>query len=333
MTKKPKVAVVCYGFLRTWEITANSFIKHVLAVNKADLFIFAPKKTGCQSFYHKSDNNDASFGDNVTTEQLQQVYGDYLKGCELYDYNEKNFLTGINLSNVSVIADINPIRQVSLFFHINKSLSLLEQYEKKHKFKYDIIILTRPDLAFYSAADISKLDMSIINLPIGEGFEKNYGKRRTGLATVFYYKNVEDGICIPGGTHNFNDQLIVSKRDNIIHLKDIYTNFQSIMDKQIPCNAETITFYWLKGVNNIAINSCWDVLYEIFRPHYKKIENVNDLSEYKEDKTLTAEQEKILRHLNFYKKFYKIYYMFNKHKRREKKQVISILTYRKHRIF
>ena len=49
----PKVAILLYGMLRTFRITAPSFHRHVVSPNNADVFYFGPAQTDSPTLAHK----------------------------------------------------------------------------------------------------------------------------------------------------------------------------------------------------------------------------------------------------------------------------------------
>ena len=318
-----KTAVVLFGFLRTYDIASYSLIKHILEPNNADLFIFAPNNKGCVDYlYHKNDNEDAKIGEQITSTDLQRAYGNYLKKFELYLYNELEIIKDINISEIQPIASISPVRIISMFYHINKSIELMEEYEKEMGIKYERVILTRGDLAFFSPIIWNNININNINIPIGMDFSRITGERKLGCAGVFYYKNVRQGIIIPGNTYSFNDQFLVSSRDNIVVLKNIYPNLKEMMVNKVPCNPETIFFYWLKCINNINIDICLDVLYEIFRPCMNEVENINNLDGFYNIKNLSPKEKFISNHPILYILWIKLLYkIFNKKKYKEEKLI------------
>jgi len=326
-SQESKNAVVLYGFLRTYKTTFNSLIKNIIIPNKADLIIFAPNREGAAKF-DKLYNNDANDSESVSEQDLKNTYGSYLKSGILYKYDEHNIIKDICFDNVDIIANISPKRVASTFYHIKKSLETLELYEKEHNFKYDNIILTRGDIAFYSKLNIDNYNLNNINIPKGINFRRDSGEFVIQSQPVYYYKNVLKGVSIPANMYRFNDLFIVSKRDNIINLKNLYNNFQQMLDDKIPCNPETMMFYELFINNDLKIENSLDMICELFRPNYKDIENINDLPLYLNIRKLTNQEEKILRNPKFYKLYYKFKYLFNKQKYCEKKEIINTILKR-----
>ena len=170
--------------------------------------------------------------------------------------------------------------------------------------------------------------MNNINIPKGINFRRDSGEFVIQSQPVYYYKNVLKVVSIPANMYSFNDLFIVSKRDNIINLKNLYNNFQQMLDDKIPCNPETMMFYELFINNDLKIENSLDMICELFRPNYKDIENINDLPLYLNIRKLTNQEEKILHNPKFYKLYYKFKYLFNKQKYREKKEIINTISKR-----
>ena len=320
-----KTAVVLFGFLRTFDKTAKSLIKHVLTPNDADLFIYAPEQTGSLNIsWNKMTNNDTKTGKHTTTESIKNIYGTYLKKFELWNYDENIFNKYLK-DDIQIIANIIPIRVFSMFYHIKKSLELMEIYEQENNFKYDNIILTRPDLAFYSTIDVSKLNLNQINCSKYAGcYDRNSGKEMIASAPVFYYKNVEKGIIIPTDKYYFNDQLIISQRKNIILAKQIWDELPELINIKFPFNPESIFYYYFALKNNLEVSLDNDLEYEIFRSDMKEIENLYDLSGHSRWIAPTKKELDIYKFRMFHKLFLQIRYKyFNKRKYKDKKDILT----------
>lgn len=271
-----KTAVVLFGFLRTFEKTANSLKKHIIEVNDADLFVFAPDRTGiiC-SLEEKIGNDDTKLGGIVSEARLREIYGDCLKACELWQYDENIFQEEAEKYEIKTVANINPVRIFSMFYHIKKSLQLLQKYEENHNIKYDNIILTRPDLAFYSGVDIKGYDLGNINVTKYR-ISLDNGAVVEAQAPVFYYKNAVKGILISNHRYVFNDPIVISQHDNIMKLSSVYDRLSELIADRFPFNPESIIWYVLIYLNKLKLD-LKPIEYETFRANMKEIENVSDL--------------------------------------------------------
>lgn len=313
-----KTAVVLFGFLRTFDKTANSLKKHIIEVNKADLFVFAPNQTGIiNALEEKSKNNDTKLGRVVSSQEIMNVYGDCLKACEIWEYNEQLFIDQVDKYKIETIANINPVRIFSMFYHIKKSLQLLLKYEKLHNIKYDNIVLTRPDLAFYSGVDVRNYNLNDINVT---KFRISLGDERDIIAAqapVFYYKNVKKGILISNHRYVFNDPIIISSHDNIMKCCSIYDTLEELVKDRFPFNPESILWYILIYLNKLHLNLV-PIEYEIFRANMKEIENVADINISNEELHIYKYRKYIRLWLKLrYKYFNKIVYYQKKQQLKE----------------
>ena len=57
------------------------------------------------------------------------------------------------------------IRIFSLYYNINEAIKLLSKYEKTHNIRYEKVLITRPDLLFYSEIDFNSLDPDLVYVP------------------------------------------------------------------------------------------------------------------------------------------------------------------------
>lgn len=283
MTKK--TAVVLYGFLRTYEKTAFSLIKHIIHPNNADLFIFAPNRSGVinDSWYEenaKLNNKDHSLGNTISEEDVVKNYKGKLTKLKLWEYDKEMFNKD-ELKNIPIIAHINPTRIVSMFYHIENALKLVEQYEKEHHFKYDYIILSRPDIAFYSDIKTNNCSLESISVSSTIGYlDKKTGQLLQARAPVMFWKNVILGEMLEAEKYHFNDPIIISDRKNFAPLFSIYKNVPQFVQIGLPFNPETILFYLLCFKQNLSLKFCDDWQWEIFRSNHKEIMGIYDLDHY-----------------------------------------------------
>lgn len=279
---KTRTAVCMYGFLRTYEITSASLIKHILEKNEADLFIFCPQNVGTSIIPQnvniteykiknsKRIENQDSAGQTITEDKLQQIYGKYLKKCTIYNYSQDKFdKVAKNIEGYGVI----PTNRVcSMLYNISGALKLLLDYCTENNDKYDCVILLRPDLAFYSDLNIRDIDLEQVTIPIGGG-RLNNGREEVPQYFVEYYKNAYEGELIQYDTHPFTDQFIISSFDNMKVLANLYDKINDYAKKKFPFHPESILYYELCYKPQKSTHVMKDFLYEIFRNNYLAIEN------------------------------------------------------------
>ena len=280
-----KYAVCMYGFLRTYKITSNALITHVLKPNEADLFIFAPKHCGVSVIpkdveinEFKKNNQDKMWqqdlsGSLVTEENLKEKYSSYLKDFLLYDYDFNFFIE--SAKNIETLYDriIQKERVCSLLYNISGAIKLLKEYCIKSNIKYDGVILLRPDLAFYEDLDCSEIDMDKINIPTGGGIINKNFLASSNNFFVDYYKNAIEGILFRCNEHPFTDQMIISSFDNMLCLAQLFDNIEHYAELKLPFHPETILFYELCFRQKKKVSVLDSVVYEIFRNNYEPLEN------------------------------------------------------------
>lgn len=273
-----KVAVCMYGLLRTYKETSSSLLKNVLEVNNADLFIFSPNKSGKLSIPHNIDINlyksqnklsicaMDSDGDVVTEEILLNIYGNRLKGMEIYSRDSINFEK--SLFDISMNDILIPERVFSLFYNMSGAVKLALDSGKD----YDAIILVRPDLAFYNEINIKSLNLDDIHVPLGGG-KLNDGKEPAPCYHVGYYKNTKRGEMIRAHSHVFTDQFVVFGKDCFNAAANLYEELMDFLSRGVPFHPETLLFYALPYLQNKKVIYHDDWYYEIVRDNTKLIEN------------------------------------------------------------
>ncbi|MGX3014159.1 hypothetical protein ACWIVY_09780 [Ursidibacter sp. B-7004-1] len=272
-----KVAVCMYGLMRTFEKTASSLKKHVLEPNKADLYVFSPQKIGKSiipnnidiNLYKSQNKSEISNmdcdGEIITEEKLRMTYGSYLKGFELYEPEPNLFNLNIDIAMNDILV---PSRVMSLFYNMSNAVKLALNSDTE----YDIIILLRPDLAYYSEIDVTNILEDGIHIPLGGG-KLNDGKQAMPLYYVGYYKNMEKGELIQAHKHVFTDQIMVFKKDCYQSISVLFDNVTEYLKNGVPFHPETILYYALVYLNNKNVYLHEEWLYEIVRNNTEIIEN------------------------------------------------------------
>ncbi len=274
-----KTAIILYGFLRTFKITAKSLLEKVAKPNNADIFIFSYENEGISIIKGVDDINKQKVqlgakqdleGDIITESILKNVYGDSLKKCSLQNYSE--YTAKFIKDSKNIYSPTFPIeRFFSLYFNITGVAKLLVDYENETGIKYDNIILTRPDLNFYSEIKLDDIDLDYLNIADYGG--NIQAKDENELYYSCYYKNVERMEYIPYHSIAFSDQLIISKAENLRKLNSLYDNLQTYETYGLPvCHPETVLYYHLGLTQNLGVKTN-DIKYEILRNNYMNAEN------------------------------------------------------------
>ena len=166
-----KTAILLYGYMRTYKKTSHSLLDKIVKLNCADVFVFTYSNEGVSKIDPNLDINVSKNinaaeqdkqGEKVTEDLLKQVYGESLVSCKIEDYDPSKFKS----DSANVFSPILPIDRIfSLYYNINKVVNLLSDYEKAHNMKYENVLITRPDLLFYSEIDLTLLDNKDVYVP------------------------------------------------------------------------------------------------------------------------------------------------------------------------
>jgi hypothetical protein len=287
-TAPQRVAILLYGYLRTIDVTAASLIKHVAAPLNADIFYFGPSETDKPGLQHKGvldcfgaikDNpkNDAETDKGkVDLSQLERAYGDRLKAYKLHTEAQETFR---NISKEAKphewLYALDPTRLFSMAYNMAGVYRLLSTYEEESGQSYDVVLLTRPDLAFFRPL-LMDVENKEVHIPDGQGFDPFTGQKLFGNAPVMFYKNIETGEAMEAGK-NFNDQVIALHRKDAHLIGSLFDAFRSYLSLRIPLTPESMIYFHLctRGGLKLVKNPDW--LYEIVRFGQKAITNVTDL--------------------------------------------------------
>lgn len=285
----PKVAVLLYGMLRTFRTTAPSFHRHVVAPNNADVFYFGPSESDRPGLTHKGQldvfgnvkSNPKGQVDGVSPVEMDDflaAYGPAMRQYRLHHVDQEEFVRqAAVVDRQEWIFGLNPARMFSMVFNMEGAVHLLEDYEQEHQVRYDFVIITRPDLAFFSPIK-AQGRAGQIHIPSGEGFDE-WGKKHVGNARVLYYKNVETGDYIPGGdTHHFNDQVFVLRREDLAGFSGLSKCMSDYLAKKVPASPETIFYLHLCQRHGLKPVYHPEWCYEIYRPGMPLVQNVADTS-------------------------------------------------------
>jgi hypothetical protein len=285
----PKVAVLLYGMLRTFRTTAPSFHRHVVAPNNADVFYFGPSQSDRPSLAHKGQldvfgnvkSNPKGQVDGVSPVEMDDflsAYGPAMRQYRLHNVDQEEFVRQAAIvDRQEWIFGLNPARMFSMVFNMEGAVHVLEDYEQEHQVRYDFVIITRPDLAFFSPIK-AKGRAGQIHIPSGEGFDE-WGKKHIRNASTLYYKNVETGDYIAGGdSHHFNDQLFVLRREDLGSFSGLSKSMSDYLAKKVPASPETVFYLHLCHRHGLKPVYHLEWCYEIYRPGMPLIQNVADTS-------------------------------------------------------
>lgn len=202
-----RVAICLSGYFRRYKDLISNFNEMLLNPIKehADVDIFF------------STWNQLNSGDCFATKHGAlgcNTFGEFDLNHILETYKPKDYLVGefeknkdlFNILNYDKTLDLNTLHKdihngetlfnLTQYYHRAKANELKCQYEKENGFKYDIVIMMRPDLFFLTKFDITKINKDLLS-----------------LRTLY------------------NDAFLVSSSENIDNIANLFNNVQHIIDK------------------------------------------------------------------------------------------------------
>lgn len=268
-----KVAVVFTGFFRTFHFTKQSFKNCIMDPLDADIFFSTPKtlftlpqhEDPIGVAYVPPPPNHLAY-EKLVEPEIIDFFGDKLKSYELIDYdarpykqlcreNKIPYHTRDYLPSFRILSQIN-----------NKELSMkvFQQYIEKHKINYDLVIMTRGDLKYFTPFDFNLIDLNRI---------------------IYPNNNIDQGPSIPRWCppsdkipKAFNDQFIIGSQNNMLIWCNVTQSFFEYFDayasvtgpynlrqEGLSFTAENIMAYHLMQ-NNIDWYGSNYIEYELCRP-------------------------------------------------------------------
>jgi hypothetical protein len=137
-----KVAYCISGFMRTFEETYESQLRHILEPNNCDIFISTWNYVG--KMWADKRDDDICF-EPTSESKLREFYGDRLKTCQIHDFD----------SVQKALPNYFYQGMVSMYWQIKQCDLLRKEFEQSNGFKYDVIIRSRADLTFMNGIKIS----------------------------------------------------------------------------------------------------------------------------------------------------------------------------------
>lgn len=186
-----RVALLLFGFLRSYKHNFQSLKERILDKYSYDIFIHISEDEERDDRYINNNSN--------LLEQIQTV---------IKLYNPISFICEQETGDKSIINSIT-----KYYYKLYQVNSLRKKYEILHKFKYDVVITLRPDISFMSEYDyiisnLNKIKENILIYPSSELNRFSNGSQ----------ESINDHICI-GNSNSINSYCkLYKKLDN--YLKD-----------------------------------------------------------------------------------------------------------------
>jgi hypothetical protein len=160
MQDDKRIALLLTGNLRTWDLCKESFIKTFS--NNIDIFICVSNLKYDYAPYIQENYTGADEYNLSETDIKNSFDGLNLK--KLIIQNKEEEVSYISNEQHKFKMDVSGINVFGTFgnvYKIKKALSLVEEYENEHGFKYDTIIKTRFD-AIYNQINLNLSNETIL---------------------------------------------------------------------------------------------------------------------------------------------------------------------------
>ena len=265
-----RVALVFYGFFRTFDFCKTSLQEHVLDIINPDIYINSP-----DTIYAPPDDEIPELH-NMNSRSLEQTNSrinffstDKLQACHLRQYKSAYYKQYVAARRMITKTSVNQYswRVLSAIHSISLAIQSFKTHSRKHHLEYDLVILTRPDLRYYRYFDLSNIRLDCINYPSHHMCDPCHP---TMDPIPFVQRNsieprIRHGAAKVFGTnHNFNDQIICGSPDNIIELGKVFGMIPQYYKENILLNTETyLGMQCLK--NSIELHASDLATYEIWR--------------------------------------------------------------------
>lgn len=272
MKRAIRVAVLVAGEMRNYFNNAlvTSNIKYLFDLYNCDLFVSTWSKCGF-SPYHGHQHNKQYSHNKVNQSDLENVYGRFLKGSNIEEYD--NWLNTLKISKSRIYNGILgnkkiwPATSYPQFYKLWDANRLKQEYENINYFKYDVVIRFRPDM-FLIEKIPDKYINPLLSLNLADGMNKlwhinnpkNYYPNR--VYDIFFYGS-NDVMNIMADIWNHMEELINHPYNNSLP----------------PADSCRLLYVHAKIMNNIEIIDMDRCIGEIYRDEHMndfigKIKNV-----------------------------------------------------------
>jgi hypothetical protein len=250
-----RIAIQFFGHLRTFEKTHKSFFKNVVASNikdgyEVDLFIHTWTEKDHSTISHRNPNGEEYRGSKLSdkdVELVQKIYNpkkilyENQLGCEDNTFIEKLYKTKKSYKGV-----------LNTVYTKYKSSFIRNEYEKNVDVKYDWVIVTRPDIEFFTPFRVDEI--------LDDYYRLGHKIPENGVfyATKIFARAKINDLKFIGGS----DLVYFGKPENIDKATNLYqawknnNNCEKLYDGENFFSFEYwFINYWIKqGLLPIAIN-------------------------------------------------------------------------------
>lgn len=149
-----RVALCISGQMRTYKECFDLLNKNILQTLSPDIFIHTWEGSGI-SHKEKKDTEEGI----VTFDDLKNLYNPKDIVIENFESSFLEEYKGVKVPEVLKKKEPSNYKgSIPLFYKMYECNKLKKEYEKKHKFKYDVVIKLRPDLMILDKMALNSID-------------------------------------------------------------------------------------------------------------------------------------------------------------------------------
>jgi hypothetical protein len=258
--KDKKIAICFSGHARNLNKTYINFIKNLIKPLNADIFIHTWDTLGAQK--NRGDSVGIGYSDIPINKEILNIINklnpktyiieNFSNKINNFNIPSEVYMYGAPVNNNGVVnSTARPENIISQLYSIYKSFSLLEDYEKENKIKYDIVIKTRFDFNIESRISKNNIQNLLNNENILYTLDKNKSSssfENCKKCKIDYHNGEHDSII--------SDLFIFGKYNQMKKYMNLYNEYYNLYNSLISnVDIENINFSYkkenLKFIGNI----------------------------------------------------------------------------------
>lgn len=200
MKDSPNVSLCLFGQMRAYKRCHKYLRNNILDDHDPDIFIHTWRNRGGT---WKSGKDESISESTITEEKLDMLYSP--EAVEIETFHEENYRQIDDVRVPEKVWELPNYQKgmVPMFYKMYSCNELKNRYERENGTEYDIVVLTRPDLAI-----LDKIPSRVFENPnvIWTSFEKPY---------------------------QIKDQIVISSSDNIHYFTSIWENLPEYWESEL----------------------------------------------------------------------------------------------------
>ena len=146
----PDVALCLYGQMRTYDDCLPFFQENIIDPLDPDVFIHTWEHRGGISNRSSQHTDSPPRQQKIKEDEIKQIYSAQQVVVEKFHESDYDELDGVSPPEEIKNNDQYTKSVLPLLYKLYKCNKLKQKYEKKRDQKYDIVIVTRPDVAIFT---------------------------------------------------------------------------------------------------------------------------------------------------------------------------------------